>query len=162
MLQNETKVLQFNIYDKIILKNLNESDFNLEINAYDNDNVNIAASINFPLYHQQFYNYEHTMDFSGFYEYNSEQDVCYTPVEFYDISYLRIKPKLSFTNYSFLEAILGIGYSYENREVLATYGLNASIALSQDIDLEVYCNHTQNSYSRNGYNTCSANVIHTW
>jgi hypothetical protein len=162
MLQNQTEVLQLNIYDKIILKNLDESDFNLEINTYDNDNVNVAASINYPLYHQQFHDYEHTIDFSGFYEYNSKQNLCYSAVSFYDISYLRIKPRLLLNSYGFLEAILGIGYSYENREVLATYGLNASVPLSQTIDLEVYCSHSQNSYSQNGYNTCAANIIYTW
>ncbi len=161
MIDTKDSVLHAGIYDQIMLENLNYLDIQLDINAYNDDNINLSAYLNYPLFHIWKYGLEHKIEFNTNFEYNTKTDICYTPDKTYDASYLLYTPKYNFKNGSIALGV-GSGYSFSNKESLYTYSFKGDYNINKVATFEINCQRIQNSISYADMDYCTLNVIQDW
>ncbi len=161
MIDTQDSVLHAGFYDQIMLDNLDYMDIELNLNAFDDDNINLSAYLNYPLFEMWKFGLNHKLEFNTNFEYNTKTDVCYTPDRNYDASYLVYKPKYNFTNGS-LSLGLGSGYSFSNSEQLYTYSLKGEYNINNVATFEIDCQRIQNSLTSDDMDYCTLNVIQDW
>ena len=161
MLENETDVLHFGIYDSVLLDNLQTSELALDVNVYEDGNTNIYAMWMHPFYTFSTGMVEHRFLFNENIDYNSKPKVCYHPASLYDSTYLIYNPKIVFTHGS-LQAKIGKGYAFKSKENIATFALNGNYTLSRFATLEFNCERVQSSFTSDDIDYCTFNVIQEW
>jgi thioredoxin-like negative regulator of GroEL len=161
MIDNKINVMQFSLYDAILLSNLNQAEVGLTLNRYDDENINLNSWLEYPIYKIIYKNFENDFSLSGSYEFNTKTDTCYYSTEFFDGNYIQTRPKILFGKNSFIQGIGGIGYSFKNSDFLYNYGLNAQIALML-FDIRIDCRHYQSGYSPDGADECYMRAVYKW
>jgi hypothetical protein len=161
MIDNKINVVQFSLYDAILLSNLDQAELGLTLNRYDDENINLNSWLEYPIYKITYKNFENDFSLSGSYEFNSKTDTCYYSTEFFDGNYIQTRSKILFGKKGFIQGIGGIGYSFKNDDVLYNYGLSALISLKL-FDIRVDCRHYQSGYSPNGADECYATAAYKW
>ncbi len=161
MIDNKLNVIQFSLYDAILLSNLDQAEVGLTLNRYDDDNINLNSWVEYPLYKIAYKNFENDFSLSGSYEFNTKTDTCYYSTEFFDGNYIQTRPKILFGKKGFIQGIGGIGYSFKNSDFLYNYGLSAQIVLKL-FDIRVDCRHYQSGYSPDGADECYATAAYKW
>ena len=161
MIDNKINVVQFSLYDAILLSNLDQAELGLTLNRYDDENINLNTWLEYPIYKIAYKNFENDLSLSGSYEFNSKTDTCYYAPEFFDGNYIQARPKILFGKKGFIQGIGGIGYSFKNNDILYNYGLSALISLKL-FDIRVDCRHYQSGYSPDGADECYATAAYKW
>ena len=161
MIDNKLNVVQFSLYDAILLSNLDQAELGLTLNRYDDENINLNSWLEYPIYKSAYKNFENDLSLSGSYEFNSKTDTCYYAPEFFDGNYIQARPKILFGKKGFIQGIGGIGYSFKNSDILYNYGLSALISLKL-FDIRVDCRHYQSGYSPDGIDECYATAAYKW
>lgn len=161
MLKNQTDMLHFGLYDRILMDNLDYTELGFTVNHYEDKNTNIYASLDLPIWSASFLGLGHTLSFNENIDYNTKTDVCYTPTRLYDSTYLKYSPKISFQEGS-LEATIGGGYSFENREALSSYGLKGSYTINRLATFDINCEQQQSSFTTDKIQYCTFNITQGW
>ncbi len=161
MLDNDIRVMHLGIYDKILMENLSYTELALNINAYDDHNTNLYATINVPLYSTAFMGMTHAIYLNENIDYNTKTDVCYHPSKLYDSTYLKYRPKFTFKNGS-IEVGLGKGYSFQNGEAITSYMLKGDYRVKNLAKFEINCEQLQSSFTTDDILYCTFNIIQGW
>ena len=161
MIEKETSVYHIGMYDSIVLDSLETMELGLDINHFEDDNTNFYGLFSYPLLSGRALNVEHLLLFNENIEYNTKTKVCSNPMEFYDTSYLKYKPKMRFRDGS-VELSVGTGYSFKNKEVVYSYGFNGHYAIDKFATLALSCERLQSSFTTDDMNFCRLNVIQDW
>ncbi len=162
MIDHKIGALQLSLYDALLLPNLEVAEISLSLNRFDDKNINLNSWVSYPISKIVNNNFENTLAFSGSYATNSKTSKFYYSPDFYDSNYLQIKPRLYFSNNSFIQGMGGIGYSIKNSDFLYTYGLLAQVPIYESFYLNVDCRHYKSGYSQKGADECYASVSHSW
>jgi tetratricopeptide (TPR) repeat protein len=162
MIEDKINVVQFSLYDAILLSNLDQAELGLTVNRYDDTNINVNSWAEYPVYRSVYENFENVFALSGSYEFNTKTDTCYYSADFFDGNYIVMKPKIYFTKRNFIQGIAGFGYSFKNKDVLYNYGLSAVISAYDLFDIRVDCRHYQSGTSPEGANECFATMAYIW
>jgi tetratricopeptide (TPR) repeat protein len=162
MIDKKINIVQFSLYDAMLLSNLDQAELGLIVNSYDDGNLNVNTFVEYPIYKLRCKNFENDFSFSGSYEYNSKTERCYHPSKFFDGNYIQARPKIQLGKRGFVQGIGGIGYSFRNDDVLYNYGLSAEIAVTKNFDIRVDCRHYQSGYSADGADECYATAAYKW
>lgn len=160
-IDNKINVVQFSLYDAILLSNLEQAEVGLTLNRYDDENINLNTWLEYPLYKFVYSNFENAISVSGSYEFNTKTDTCYYSAKFFDGNYIQTRPKVLLGKNGFIQGIAGIGYSIENSDILYNYGLSAQIVLKL-FDIRVDCRHYQSGYSPDGADECYLTAAYKW
>lgn len=161
MLTDKTHVLHAALYDTILLENLSSAEIGLSLNAYEDRNINLYASANYPIYTTMAGGIEHGLYLNENIDYNTKTDLCYLPARLYDTTYLKYRPKMEFENGS-LQMSLGGGYSFQNSERVTSYGVQGNYTLRNLVTFEVDCESTQSSFTTEDIKYCNFNIIQEW
>ena len=162
MIDNKINVIQFSLYDAILLSNLDQAEIGLTLNRYDDTNINVNSWAEYPMYKTIYKNFENIFVFSGSYEFNTKTDTCYYSADFFDGNYLLVRPKIYFGKHNFIQGIGGVGYSFKNEDVLYNYGLSAVISAYNLFDIRIDCRHYQSGTSPEGADECFATMAYMW
>ncbi len=162
MVEKDIDVISFALYDSILLKNLEQAEFTLEINNFSDNNLNINTFINHPINKIVYSNFANVFSIAGSYEYNSKSDTCYGAVDFFDGNYLQMRPKYKFLKDSYIEGIVSAGYSFKSNEALYAYGFIMKLMTEGYLNLSLDCHHYQSGYSPDGADECFASIMHIW
>ncbi len=160
-IDNKINVVQFSLYDAILLSNLDQAEVGLTLNRYDDENVNLNTWVEYPVYKVAYENFENDFSLSGSYEFNSKTDTCYYSADFFDGNYIQTRPKIFLGKKGYIQGIGGIGYSFKNNDVLYNYGLSAQIVLNL-FDIRINCRHYQSGNSPDGADECYATAAYKW
>ena len=161
MIDTKDSVLHAGLYDRILLSNLDYMDIELNINAYNDKNINFTALLNYPLYTTNLFGIDHTIKFNENIEYNTKTDICYLPSKKYDAMYLKYNPKYSFKNGS-LSLTLGSGYSFSNSEQVYSYAFKGNYTINKYATFEIDCERVQSSFTSDDIDYCTLNIIQGW
>jgi tetratricopeptide (TPR) repeat protein len=161
MIDNEIGVYHMGIYDNILLDNLEVMSIGLDMNHYEDKNSNLFAQLTYPLYTTRAFGVEHRLLFNENIEYNSKTKVCSRPMEWYDTSYIKYQPSWEFKGGAMALSIGG-GYSFNNEEVVYSYGVNGNYTISKFATLEINCERLKSSFTSDDMNFCRFNVMSDW
>jgi tetratricopeptide (TPR) repeat protein len=161
MIDNEIGVYHMGIYDNILLEDLEVMNLGLDINHYEDKNTNLFGQFTYPLYTTRALGAEHRFLFNENVEYNSKIEVCSRPMEWYDTSYVKYQPSWEFKGGA-VALSLGSGYSFNNKEVVYSYGLNGNYTLSKFATFEINCERLKSSFTTDDMNFCRLNVMSVW
>jgi thioredoxin-like negative regulator of GroEL len=162
MIDDDINVISLSLYDSILLNNLEQAEFTLQINSFTDSNLNINNFIDYPIYKVESGNFKNVFLLSGSYEYNSKDDTCYKSVDFFDGNYLQMRSRYKFGKDSFIEGIGSVGYSFKSSDSLYSYGLKLQVIADDSFDVSIDCRHYQSGYSPDGADECFASVTHVW
>lgn len=162
MIKERIGVIQLSLYDAILLSNLEQAQVSVQFNAYEDENMNVNSWIDYPIYTFKRDVLETVFALSGSYEYNTKPETATYLTEFYDGTYLQARPKLYLGKYGTLQLIGGVGYSFENEDMLYTYGLLAELSMYRLFDIRIDCRHYQSGYSPDGADECYATAAYIW
>ena len=161
MVENEVGVYHLGLYDSILLDNLTKLDMGIDYNHFEDGNNNIYGQFTYPLISKTWLGVEHGIVFNENLEYNSKTTVCSHPVEFYDTTYLKYKPKFYF-NHGSIDVSAGLGYAFNNQEMVYSYGLNGVYSIEKFATLSLNCERLQSSFTSDNMTFCHFNVIQDW
>ncbi len=161
MIEKKLGVYHVGLYDSMLLENLDFMEIGLDINHFEDDNTNFYGQFSYPLLTGSTFDVEHALFFNENVEYNTKTTVCSKPMELYDTSYLKYRPKIRFRDGS-IELSGGAGYSFKNKEVVYSYGINGSYTIDKFATLSINCERLQSSFTNDDMNFCSLNVLQAW
>ncbi len=163
MIENETSVIHAGIYDQILFEDLSYMELVFSLNSYDDENNNIYALINYPLFGftDTKFDIEHKVIFNENFEYNSKTDLCYDLSKTYESSYIKYQPKFNFHK-GYLQLSLGSGYSFKNSESVNSFALKGQYTINNFATFELNCERVQSSFTPDDINYCSFVLSQTW
>ncbi len=161
-IENKINVVQLSFYDAILLKNLDQAEIGLTLNRYDDENINLNSWLEYPIYNYRKSDFSSDISFSGSYEFNTKTDTCYYSSEFFDGNYIQARPKFMLGKKGYIQGIAGIGYSFENDDVLYNYGASIEMLIGKFIEIRIDCRHYQSGYSPVGADECYATAAYKW
>ncbi len=161
MVEKEVGVYHIGLYDTVLLDNLTKLDMGMDYNHFEDGNDNVYGQFTYPLISTTWLGLDHEVIFNENVEYNSKTTVCSHPTEFYDTTYLKYKPKFYFNNGS-IDASAGIGYAFNNKELVYSYGLNGVYSIEKFATLSINCERLQSSFTSDNMTFCHFNVIQDW
>jgi predicted Zn-dependent protease len=161
MILNQTDVLHIGLYDRILMDNLDFTELSLSLNAYDDGNTNIYATLAYPLYSFNLWGLDHKLIFNENIDFNSKTKVCSQPSSLYDSTYLIYNPKMTF-NQGSMEIKLGQGYSFSNQEYISNYMIKGDYRVNNIASLELNCEKVQSSFTSDDIDYCTFNIIQEW
>ena len=161
-IENNIHVVQLSLYDAILLRNLDQAELGLTLNRYDDENINLNSWVEYPIYKYVHSDFSSDFSFSGSYEFNTKTDTCYYSSKFFDGNYIQARPKFMLGKKGYIQGIAGVGYSFENDDVLYNYGASIEMLMSKFIVVRIDCRHYQSGYSPNGADECYATASYKW
>ncbi len=161
MVKDEKNVYHLGLYDALLLEDLTTMTMGVDVNYFEDKNANIYASLTYPLYEVRWLDIEHRLLFNENMEYNSKIEVCSHPTDFYDSSYIKYQPKMRFEN-GYIEPSIAMGYAFNNKEEIYSYGLNARYTIESFVSLSMDCQQMRSSFSTEQMTFCRFNVMQEW
>jgi len=162
MIEHRINAVQFSLYDAILLRNLKEAEVSLELNIFDDINININSWLNYPIYTMIYKDFENSFSLSGSYLFNSKTDLGYFPASFFDGNYINMRPTINLGKIGRIGGFGGFGYSIGEGNFLYNYGLYAKFLVFGLFDINIDCRHYQSGYSPDGANECYAKAAYKW
>ena len=161
MVSQELSVYHLGLYDKIVQDDLNFMEWGLDINRYDDKNVNLYGQLTYPLYYTRLWGIEHNVVFNENIEYNSKINVCSRPADFYDAGYLKYQPIYRFAQGE-IRGSVGAGYSFKGKEPIYSYGLGIDYTIGNFVTLDFSCESLQSSFTTDTMDFCHLNLVQAW
>ncbi len=162
MIEHRINTVQFSLYDAILLRNLKEAEVSLELNIFDDENINVNSWLNYPIYTMMYRDFENSFSLSGSYLFNSKTDLGYFPARFFDGNYINMRPTINLGKIGKIGGFGGMGYSIREKNFLYNYGLYAQFLVFGLFDINIDCRHYQSGYSPDGANECYAKAAYKW
>jgi tetratricopeptide (TPR) repeat protein len=161
MVKTEDDVYHLGISDRILLENFDIVELGLDVNYFKDKNVNYFGQFSFPLVSKTLMGLEHRVFLHSDMEYNTKQTSCAHPIKFYDANYLKYAPKIRFSKGE-LELVGAVGYSFEQEEILYTYGVSLNYTIGDLVTVDASCERLQSSYTKDAMHFCRFNLIQAW